>query len=92
VPLADIASFDHHVPPLPIAGNQAANWLHNLRMPAKDRKRTEYPLRRGEQQNREFVRENREFEPGVVQSDFRMTFSEETGAQLIFFGHSLIGS
>jgi hypothetical protein len=26
--------------------------------------------------NREFVRENREFEPGVVQSDFRMTFSE----------------
>jgi len=49
-------------------------------------------LRRGEQQNREFVRENREFEPGVVQSDFRMTFSEETGAQLIFFGHSLIGS
>ena len=31
--------------------------------------------------NREFVRENREFEPGGVQSDFRMTFSEGTGGK-----------
>jgi hypothetical protein len=34
------------------------------------------------QRNREFVRENREFEPGVVQSDFRMTFSEGTPQSL----------
>jgi hypothetical protein len=30
--------------------------------------------------NREFVRENREFEPDLVPIDFRMTFSEGTGA------------
>jgi hypothetical protein len=29
--------------------------------------------------NREFVRENREFERGELQSDFRMTFSEGAG-------------
>jgi hypothetical protein len=32
--------------------------------------------------NREFERKNREFEPGLVQSDFRMTFSEGTGVAL----------
>jgi hypothetical protein len=30
------------------------------------------------QRNREFLRRNREFEPGIVQSDLRMTFSEGT--------------
>ena len=29
----------------------------------------------------DFMRENKEFEPSIVQSDFRMTFSERTGSQ-----------
>jgi hypothetical protein len=33
------------------------------------------------QKNREFARENREFEQAIVQSDFQMMFSEWTGPE-----------
>ena len=33
--------------------------------------------------SREFQRENREFEPGIVQIDFRMTVSEATGFDVV---------